>query len=51
MSRWLERFRPYLMVAPAIIVFVLFFIYPIGYMIYLSFHEWDFISRTNNLSG
>lgn len=25
MSRWLERFRPYLMVAPAIIVFVLFF--------------------------
>lgn len=26
MSRWLERFRPYLMVAPAIIVFVLFFL-------------------------
>ncbi|GAK08221.1 carbohydrate ABC transporter permease [Geomicrobium sp. JCM 19038] len=51
MSRWLERFRPYLMVAPAIIVFVLFFIYPIGYMIYLSFHEWDFISPDKQFVG
>ncbi|WP_347177989.1 hypothetical protein [Sporosarcina thermotolerans] len=31
--------RPYMMVFPAIIVFTLFFLYPIGYMIYLSFFD------------
>ncbi|WP_370455098.1 carbohydrate ABC transporter permease [Planomicrobium sp. CPCC 101079] len=43
--------RPYAMISPAIIVFCLFFIYPIGYMIYLSFHEWNFVSPTKEFVG
>ncbi|AXF57914.1 sugar ABC transporter permease [Salicibibacter kimchii] len=50
MSIW-ARIRPYIMVAPAMIVFLLFFIYPIGYMIYLSFFEWDFISPVKDFVG
>ncbi|GAA0371947.1 carbohydrate ABC transporter permease [Bacillus horti] len=50
MSAW-TNFRPYLMVSPALIVFVLFFIYPIFYMLYLSVHSWNFISPTKDFIG
>lgn len=50
MTLWMSL-RPYLMVAPAITVFVLFFIYPIFYMIFLSFHSWNFISPTKDFVG
>lgn len=40
----LAKWRPYLLIAPALIVFIVFFIQPIFYMVYLSFHEWNFIS-------
>ncbi|UUZ86421.1 hypothetical protein LJK88_25420 [Paenibacillus sp. P26] len=50
MSMW-EKLRPYAMVAPAITVFSLFFIYPILYMIYLSMYDWNFISPTKNFVG
>lgn len=50
MSLWF-RLRPYVMVAPAIIVFSIFFIYPIFYMIYLSLHSWDFISPEKDFVG
>lgn len=43
--------RPYAMISPAILVFSLFFIYPIGYMIYLSFHDWNFVSPTKDFVG
>jgi len=43
--------RPYIMIAPALIVFLLFFLFPIGYMIYLSFHEWNFISPEKTYVG
>jgi sn-glycerol 3-phosphate transport system permease protein len=46
-----EKLRPYAMVAPAITVFLLFFIYPILYMIYLSMYDWNFISPTKNFVG
>lgn len=35
---------PYLMIAPSMIVFILFSFIPIFYMIYLSFHDWNFIT-------
>jgi sn-glycerol 3-phosphate transport system permease protein len=50
MPLW-SRLRPYIMVAPAIIVFSIFFIYPIFYMIYLSMHSWDFVSPDKDFSG
>ncbi|AJY75167.1 carbohydrate ABC transporter permease [Paenibacillus beijingensis] len=50
MMRW-SSLRPYVMVAPALTVFSIFFIYPIFYMIYLSFHSWDFISPDKNFIG
>lgn len=37
----LKNIIPYLMIAPAIIILGIFVIYPIAYMIYLSFFEWD----------
>lgn len=36
---------PYAMVAPAMVVFGLFTIYPIFYMIYLSFFKWNLIGE------
>ncbi|WP_312109342.1 carbohydrate ABC transporter permease [Brevibacillus reuszeri] len=44
---WLElasRLRPYLYLAPAMICFILFFFYPIGSIIYLSFQDWSLIN-------
>jgi sn-glycerol 3-phosphate transport system permease protein len=43
--------RPYMMIFPAIIVFTLFFLYPIGYMIYLSFYDWNFVSPDKDFVG
>lgn len=37
--------RPYLMVAPAMVIFGLFILYPIFYMIYLSFFDWNLIGE------
>lgn len=45
------KVRPYAMIFPAILVFALFFIYPIGYMIYLSFHDWNFVSPVKDFVG
>lgn len=50
MTVW-EKLRPYGMVAPAIIIFSLFFIYPIFYMIYLSMFDWNFVSPTKTFVG
>ncbi len=36
-----HRALPYLMIAPALIILFIFVLYPIGYMIYLSFFEWN----------
>lgn len=45
------KLRPYAMIFPAILIFCLFFIYPIGYMIYLSFHDWNFVSPVKDFVG
>ncbi|WP_336824595.1 sugar ABC transporter permease [Sporosarcina sp. USHLN248] len=45
------KVRPYLMILPAIIIFALFFLYPIGYMIFLSFHDWNFVSPEKDFVG
>lgn len=42
---------PYLLIAPSIIVFIFFFIYPILYMFNLSFHDWNFISPDMEFIG
>ncbi len=47
----MNKIRPYIMIAPAITVFCLFFIYPIGYMIYLSMHDWNFVSPEKTFVG
>jgi len=36
-----RQLLPYMMVAPAVIILVTFYIYPIGYNIYLSFFSWN----------
>lgn len=47
----LKKAKPYLFVAPALIIFLVFSIYPIVSMIQLSFFEWDFISPTKLFVG
>ena len=42
-SKIMTAMRPYLMVAPAMAVFGVFILYPIFYMIYLSFFDWNLI--------
>ncbi|ALC83533.1 MULTISPECIES: carbohydrate ABC transporter permease [Bacillus] len=48
--RW-SSIRPYAMISPAILVFCLFFIYPICYMVYLSLVDWNFVSPVKNFVG
>ncbi|MEN8698686.1 carbohydrate ABC transporter permease [Bacillus infantis] len=47
----MNKLRPYGMIAPSIAIFGLFFIYPILYMIYLSFHDWNFVSPVKDFVG
>lgn len=42
-GRW-ETIRPYAYVTPALLFFALFFFYPIGYVMYLSFHDWSLLN-------
>ncbi|MFZ5825282.1 MAG: carbohydrate ABC transporter permease [Bacillota bacterium] len=46
-----ERAIPYLLIAPSLVVFLTFFIYPILYSIYLSFMKWNLISPTKTFIG
>jgi sn-glycerol 3-phosphate transport system permease protein len=46
-----ERTRPYLMVAPAIILFLVFYIYPIYDMIHLSFTSWNMLNPVKEYVG
>lgn len=46
-----EKARPYLMVAPAIAVFLVFYVYPIFYMFYLSTTRWDLLSPDKPFVG
>lgn len=50
-SQTKSKIGPYLMVIPAMIVFILFSFIPIIYMLYLSFHDWNFISPDMNFVG
>lgn len=38
------KLRPYLMIAPSMAVFSCFLLYPIIYMVYLSFFKWNLLS-------
>ncbi len=40
----IEKLRPYLYIAPAMIFFSLFFFFPIAYVIYLSFFDWSLLN-------
>jgi sn-glycerol 3-phosphate transport system permease protein len=39
-----KKALPYGLVAPSLVVFIVFMIYPMIYMIYLSFHKWNMLS-------
>lgn len=43
-SLWAEEIRALLFTLPAMVPLTLFWFYPLGYIIYLSFTEWDFMS-------
>lgn len=40
---------PYLMVMPSVLLLALCYIFPIGYMIYLSFFKWDMLTEMEPL--
>lgn len=39
-----RKILPYTFIAPSMVIFVVFMIYPIFYMIYLSFYKWNMLS-------
>lgn len=45
----LGSLRPYFFIAPSITIFSIFMIYPIFYMIYLSFYKWDMMGEKEYL--
>ncbi len=50
-SKLAEKLFPYLLIAPAMIILGTFVIYPIFYMIYLSFHKWDLLAPSPTFVG
>lgn len=47
----MKKIFPYLALAPAMLVFIFFFFIPIIYTLFLSVHDWNFISTTMNFIG
>lgn len=43
----MEKFLPYLMVAPAVFFLIIFTVYPLVNMVYLSFFDYDIFSKKN----
>lgn len=50
-SLWMEDVRALLFTLPAMVPLTLFWFYPLGYIIYLSFMEWDFMSPNKLFVG
>jgi len=46
-----SRLYPYLLCAPAMITLFVFVVYPIGYLIYLSFTNWNIINPVKKFIG
>ena len=40
-GQFANRFTPYIFMAPAVIIMAIALLYPLGYMVYGSFREWD----------
>lgn len=47
----MRKIKPYLFIAPALLVFLIFSIYPILSMIQLSFFDWDLVSINKTFVG
>lgn len=45
-SRSLSHFKSFLFIVPALVIFCVFYIFPNGYILFLSLFEWDGISPT-----
>jgi len=50
-STWRDRVRPYLFILPAMIFLVVFTIYPLGNLVYLSFTDWNLVNPVKNWKG
>jgi len=50
-STWRDRIRPYLFILPAMIFLVVFTIYPLGNLVYLSFTDWNLVNPVKNWKG
>lgn len=46
-----RRYLPYFLIIPSLIFFLIFYIYPIIYNMYLSFFDWNLISPTKDFVG
>lgn len=49
--RWAQEFKALLFTLPAIVPLALFWFFPLAYIIYLSFMEWDFMSPVKTYVG
>lgn len=46
-----KSFLPYFLIIPSLVFFLIFYIYPILYNIYLSFFDWNLVSPTKDFVG
>ena len=46
-----SRIQPFIYLAPAIVIFAVFMVYPICYNLYLSFFEWNMVSPDKEFVG
>ncbi|GGA48489.1 carbohydrate ABC transporter permease [Paenibacillus physcomitrellae] len=49
--RWVEELKALLFTLPAMVPLALFWFFPLGYVFYLSFMEWDFMSPVKTFVG
>lgn len=47
-KKWWERLRPYVMTGPAMIGIFVFVLYPMGYLIYLSFYNYNLMNKARS---
>ncbi len=50
-SKLAAKLFPYMLITPAMLILITFVVYPIFYMIYLSFHKWDLLAPKPTFVG
>ena len=50
-TRFSPKLTPYLFVLPHLVLFSIFMFFPLGYAVYISFHQWDIVGDPVFIGG